>query len=77
MSKFLPFLFWVHELMAFCFTGKEPSHDGLRLRLSTIRERDRNLGASPIAHSRNRIERRNQSPIFAENLDQVTIVGVG
>src|SRR5580704_10908240 len=58
MSKFLPFLFWVHELVAFYFTDKEPSHHRRGVCLSTIRESDRNFSGTPIAHSRNRIQRR-------------------
>src|ERR1700677_2569546 len=58
MSKFLFFLSWVHELVAFYFTDKEPSHHCRGVCLSTIRESDRKFRGAPIAHSRNRIQRR-------------------
>lgn len=77
MREFLLFLFWVQELVAFRFTDKKPSHDRLGLRRSPIRESNRNFGVTPITLSRNRIERHYKSSIFAEDLDKVTIAGVG
>jgi hypothetical protein len=63
--------------VAFRFTDKEPSHDCLGLRPSSIGESNRNFVATPIGHSRSRIDRRYYSSIFAEHLNKVTIVSVG
>ena len=76
MNKFLFFLFWIHELVAFYFTDKEPSHDRLRLGRSSIREGDRNVEAASIAHSRNRIECRYSALILPEDLNKATIIAV-
>jgi hypothetical protein len=62
--------------VAWFFTGKEPSHDRLRLGRSAIREGDRSVSATSIAQSGDRVESGYESPMFAEGLNKVTIIAV-
>jgi hypothetical protein len=74
--RFLIFLSRIQKFVALLFTGKEPRHDRLRLGRSAIREDDRSVGATSIARLGDRMESRYESPIFAEDLNKVTIVAV-